>query len=122
MSAARGLVEQCGDLNGFCAVFEKMRNDFRDGEAGIGDVFNQDHVLADDGEIELVSDGELAGAFGGRAIAGGAQETDAHGDRDRPGEVRHEHEGAFEDADQANGPGGVIDGDCAPMASMRERI
>jgi hypothetical protein len=62
LDAARGLVEQGGDAQGFGVVLKEELAQVGEGEAGVENVFDDEDVFALDGLVEVLD--ELDGAGG----------------------------------------------------------
>ena len=96
--AARGLVEQGGDAQGFGLVLQKYLAQVGEGQAGVEDVFDDEDILAFDGFVEVLDELDGAGGALSFAVAGDGDEVEGGVDLDRAGEVGEEDCGAFQHA------------------------
>jgi hypothetical protein len=75
------------------------------GQAGVDDVFDDDHVAAFDARIEVFCQAYFAGRRSGGAVAGTGDEVDADVAFGGADQIAEEQEGALEDADEVQLPG-----------------
>src|SRR5215468_8117406 len=78
------------------------------GQAGVDDVLDDQHVPAGDVAVEILEDAHDAGGGGGRAVRGHRHELQRHRPAQRPGQVGHDHDRALEDPDQEQLTVGVV--------------
>ena len=70
-----------------------------EGEAGVDDVLDDQHVAALDRGVEVLEDADHARGVGLRAVAGDRHEVDLAGDVDVAHQVGEEEHGALQHAD-----------------------
>src|SRR4051794_1823171 len=68
-------------------------------------------------EVEVLDDADHTRGLGGASIRRHGHEVELHGQVDGSGQVAHEHEGAFEHADEQGRAAGVVPGDLLPELS-----
>ena len=76
LQASRRLVEQRGDAQGFRMLLKEEFAQVGEGEAGIEDIFDQQHVLAFNGCVEVFDELDCAGGTLSVAIAGGGDKVE----------------------------------------------
>src|ERR1035441_9855739 len=75
LQTAGGLVEQRGDTQGFGVLLQKELAQVREGETGVENVLDHEHVLAFDGRIEVFDELDRAGGTLPLAVAGDRKST-----------------------------------------------
>jgi hypothetical protein len=115
--SALGFVEAGGDFQRRGFVLEHEATEIAEGEAGVENVFDDDHVLAFDGVVDVLDEFDGTGGDTGAPVAGDSDEIECVVDADGAGEVGEEDGGAFEDADEDDRLAFVVGGDlCADLA------
>ena len=96
LDAARRLVEQRGDAQGFGLLLQKDLAQVGEGQAGVEDVFDDQDVLALDRLVEVLD--ELDGARGALAfaVAGDGDKVKGGVDLEAAGQVGQEEGGALQ--------------------------
>src|SRR5580658_2185906 len=95
LDAARGLIEERGDAQGFgLALFENAQQ-VGQGDAGVEYVFDHDHVQTFDAAIEIFQQADLTGTFFVFAVAGDRDEVYGSFQVDFADQVGEEDAGAF---------------------------
>ena len=80
-------------------MLEKDFAQIGEGEAGVENVFDDEHIFAFDGLIEILDELDGAGGALALAVAGDGDEVEGGVDLDGAGEVGEEYGCAFEHAD-----------------------
>ena len=102
LDAARRLIEERGDAQGFGFALLEDAQQVRQGDAGVENVFNHDYVEAFDAAIEIFQQADLAGTFFIFSVAGDGDEIYRSFQIDFADQVGEEDAGTFQDADQVD--------------------
>src|SRR5437868_182706 len=98
--AAGGLRHQRRDLERGRLARLEVADQVGEGEARVDDVLDDEHVPPLDVDVQVLEDPDDAGGVGGGAVARDRHEVDLARHRQVPHEIRHEEDGALQDADE----------------------
>ena len=105
----RRLVQERADLARSRAPRVRRRSDeVRDGEPGVDDVLDEEHVLVLDGARQVLRDLDDAARLGPLAVRADAEEVDPERQVDRARQVGREDEAALEHAHEDQRLAGVV--------------
>jgi hypothetical protein len=99
LQAARRLVEQRGDAQGFGMLLKEKFAQVGEGEAGIENIFDQQNILALDRSIEVLDELDRAGGSLPFAIAGGSNKVEGGIGLNGSGEIGKKEGRALEHSD-----------------------
>jgi hypothetical protein len=105
---ALGLGEQRADLERARLAGAQVLEQIVQGQPGIDDVLDQEHIAIGDRGVEVLEDPDHARGVGRRAITGDRHEVDLARDFELPHQVGEEEDGALEHADHHQVATGVV--------------
>src|ERR1035437_3056906 len=106
--AALGLIHQGRDADGMRLALIQHVHQIVQGYPAIHDVFDNQHVGALKRNVEVLGDLDFAGTGFAFTVGGDAHEINLDIASHGAGQVRHEENRAFENANHVQIPGGVI--------------
>ena len=100
--------QQRADLEALGAARAEVLAQVVEREPGVDDVLDDQHVAAEQVDVEVLHDAHDAAGLGRGAVGRDRHEVDLDGEFDRAHEVGHEVDGALQDADEQRRVLGVV--------------
>ena len=105
------LHQQGADLEAGRTAGQQVALEVVEGEPAVDDVLDDEDVAVGQVDVEVLHDAHHPRRPGGAAVGGDRHEVDLDRQRDGPGQVAHEHEGALQHPDEQRRSVGVVVGD-----------